>query len=90
MNETNEPSGEISIRSYRLVRDYLGKKQIKQNIPGNGTVGELVADIAEEHDADPDDFVVIVNGKNIKQLDGLETSLQHGDELTLSLGSVPE
>lgn len=89
MSEPNT-AGAVSIRSYRLVRDYLGDKDVQWEIPDDGTVGSLIEDIADEHGADPDEFVAIVNGSNIKQLEGLRTQLHDGDELTLSLGSVPE
>lgn len=90
MSQTNQSGATVTIRTYRLARDQLGDKELTWTIGDGTTVRGLLADIGETHGVDPDDFLVMRNGRNIKQLDGLETPLQDGDEVTLSIGSMPE
>lgn len=80
----------VTIRTYRLARDILGAKELQWSIGDDWTVADLLADIEREHGTDPDAFLVMVNGRNIKLLDSLDTSLSDGDDVTLAIGSIDE
>lgn len=90
MSETDTTTDGLRIRTYRLARDRLGARELTRSLPEDPSVGGLLDELADEYDVDPDDFLVMVNGRNVKQLDGTATPLQDGDDLTLSIGSMSE
>jgi molybdopterin converting factor small subunit len=53
-------------------------------LPQGTTVGDLLALWrAEEESELPDSLLIIVNGRNVRSLQGDATRLSHGDEVTL-------
>lgn len=90
MSQHHDSQASINVRTYRLARDRLGAKELSWSIDEGATVGELLAEIGETYDLDPDAFLVMKNRRNIKQLDGLDTPLSDGDAVTLSIGSLSE
>ena len=90
MNHTNQTDNAVQIRTYRLARDLFGAKAVQWEIEEGDTVADLLEAIGSEHDVDPDDFLVMVNRRNIKQLDGTSTVLDAGDDVTISIGAINE
>lgn len=81
---------DVTIRNYRLAVDILGGRELSWQLAEDATVEDLLAGLGEQYDLDPDELLVMVNGRNIKQLDGTRTPLSDGDEVALSIGSVNE
>lgn len=90
MSQEDRRRSEIRIKTYRLARDRFGAKELTRTLPEGATVGSLLAELAGEYDIEPDDFLVMKNGRNVKQLRGRDTRLADGDDVTLSIGSLSE
>lgn len=90
MSQEDQPQAQIRIKTYRLARDRFGAKELTRMLPEGATVGYLLTELAGEYDIEPDDFLVMKNGRNVKQLEGRETGLADGDDVTLSIGSLSE
>ena len=90
MTETTHSGPDIRLRTYRLARTQLGAKELDWSLPPDSTVGDLLEELGEEFDVDPGEFLVMVNRRNIKQLEGERTRLENNDVVTLSIGSLPE
>lgn len=90
MSQQTSTDPSITIRTYRLARDILGAKELQWQIANDWTVADLLQSIEVEHGTDPDAFLVMVNGRNIKLLDSLDTPLSDGDAVTLAIGSIDE
>jgi len=83
----------VSIRVFGNLVTILGRKQVIELNEG-GTVGALSNRLAESaglrrqgylgnYKVGGDDLAILVNGRNIHLLDGVETVLKDGDEVVI-------
>jgi len=83
----------VSIRVFGNLVTILGRKQVIELDEG-GTVGTLSNRLAESaglrrqgylgnYKVGGDDLAILVNGRNIHLLDGVETVLKDGDEVVI-------
>lgn len=79
------------LRFFATFREAVGEKTIEREYPDDATVGDVLASLVEEY---PDLEVfedgelrphlsVLVNGRDVTHLDGLETDLEDGDTLSV-------
>ena len=80
----------VELRTYRLARSVVGEKRQEREIDPGATVETVLDDLRDEYGLDPSKAIVILNGTNIKQLDGLSTPVGDGDSISISIGSMPE
>jgi len=82
----------MRVRIYGTLRTLVGATEVE--VEASGTVRELLQELTAEHSAlkervldDAGDLQspinVLVNGRSIRFLDGLNTTVQEGDELAL-------
>lgn len=90
MNGQAHKEGHVRVRAYRFARERMGAKETQVPVKPGQTVGELLQYLEREHDLPEDNQVVMVNGTNIKLLEREETPVEAGDDIAISIGSVPE
>lgn len=83
------PGVHVEVAYYGEVREYVGRKRELREVPSPGTVRALVEDVARETGFDESevgraDLVVVVDGTNVRQRDGLDTRLSEGATVSLS------
>lgn len=87
----------IDIRTYGNIREAFGEKSFTYELSS----GEVVSDVLSDLDSDCsgiallEEFengtlLVLKNGTHVTQLDGLTTSLEDGDRLSLTSPPMPE
>lgn len=81
-----EPS--VTIRTYSRARLIVGRKELEWSLPPEQTIGALIDGLEDRYGVDPAETVVMVNGRNIKQLDGMATTLDNGDLVTVTIDPV--
>jgi len=80
------------IKFFAYIRDYTGSKEI--NIDRCTTLRELLDKLCSKYgkkfsekvfigDRLSDDIIILVNGRHILHLQGLETSLEENDEISI-------
>jgi molybdopterin synthase sulfur carrier subunit len=85
---------ELDLRTFATFRDAVGQKEVDLQYDGDRvTVGEVLASLEAEYDdlkgqlLDGDDIrpqlSVLKNGREVLHMDGTETALEDGDELSL-------
>lgn len=84
---------QVRVKAFAMLREMIGKESVV-DLPGGSTIRDLLGQIASGH-ADfagrvfsPDNslsssVIVLVNGKNILQHDGLQTLVSDGDEVAI-------
>ena len=87
----------VLVRFFGVLRSTVGKELVEMDIGNGGKVVDLLEHILDRmerrelqktlfdpelHDPRPSN-VILVNGREINSLNGLETVLQEGDEITL-------
>ncbi len=82
----------IKVKAFATLRNILGKERVVELDEG-GRVQELLEKLCTTNeelykllfDADglKDEMNVLVNGKNISALNGIQTKLENGDEVAL-------
>ena len=80
----------VELRTYRLARSVVGEKEQEREIDPGATVETVLEDLQDEYGLNTSKAIVILNGTNIKQLDGLSTPVDDGDSISISIGSMPE
>lgn len=83
------PSVHAEVAYYGEIREYVGRKRERREVPPPGTVQALVEDVAREAGFDESavgraDLIVLVDGTNVRQLGGLDTRLSDGATVSLS------
>lgn len=82
----------VECQFFGPLRDEVGEKTVERDLPPDATVGDLVRDLTAEFDvvgerilADgdggdevPEDINVTVDGRNVRQRNGLATELTEG------------
>lgn len=82
---------ELELRFFANFREAVGQKTISREFDEDTLAGDVLETLSEEY---PDmtlfengelrEFLTILhNGQDIEHLDGLETDLDHGDELSV-------
>ena len=80
----------VELRTYRLARSVVGDKHLVREVDPGATVGTVLDELGTEFDLNASKAIVILNGRNIKQLDGRDTPVGDGDSISISIGSMPE
>lgn len=80
----------IQVRAYGHARTAIGQKELSWSTSDATTVGDVLTELAEEFGFDEDEPVVMIDGRNIKQLDGLGTPIEDQATLSLSLDTIGE
>ncbi|WP_101296957.1 ubiquitin-like small modifier protein 1 [Halegenticoccus soli] len=85
---------QVEYNFFGPMRDAVGTKTVRREVPTGATVGEALRAVCEEFDGlEPhlfedgdllDRVTVTVNARNVRQLDGAETTLADGDVLRLA------
>lgn len=80
---------EVTFVAFGPVREAVGRKEQSVDVPDGATVGDLLADLADEHreldarlfeDGELRDAVTVTrNGKHLAHQDGVDTPLADGD-----------
>ena len=83
-------SGEVTVRTYRRARHIIGEKELTRKIEPNADVRGLLDDLSASYDLNPEECIVMVNGRNINQLDGRLTSLSNGDLVVIAVDPSPD
>ena len=84
----------MRIRVYATLRDLIGTNEIEINVDGGTTVRQLLQELAERYptlgkklwnaDGSLTGFVrVLINGRLLEYLDGLDTVVKEDDEVSL-------
>lgn len=91
---------EIKIKTYGAVRELFDRSKFTYAIAPDSTVEDLLADLETESDRSAEfgllegfreeTVLVVRNGTNVKLLDGDETVLEDGDQLSLTSSPMPE
>ncbi|MFT4921162.1 MAG: molybdopterin synthase sulfur carrier subunit [Haloarculaceae archaeon] len=83
---------EITMRFFASFRDEAGQKVINREYDDVSTVGDLARTLSEEYpgmelfddDGSLREFISIMrNGEDVTHLDGLETTLEDGDTVSM-------
>lgn len=82
---------EITMRFFASFRDEVGQKTLSREYDDVSTVGDLTHTLSEEYpgmelfdDGSLREFVSIMkNGEDVTHLDGLETTLEDGDTVSM-------
>ena len=84
----------MMVKIFATLRQYAGKKEVEVPLDAGDTVGNVMVKLTAEYPAlgqqilDGDgnlqsSIIVLLNGRNIKFLDGLESTLQESDRIAL-------
>ncbi|HOS69227.1 MAG TPA: MoaD family protein [Bacillota bacterium] len=80
------------IKFFALIRDYTGSKEI--SVEGCHTLRELLNKLCSRYgksfseklfagDRLSEDIIILVNGRHIEHLKGLDTGLEENDEISI-------
>ncbi len=81
---------EIKLKLFATLREAVGQKSVTKSIADDSSVGDVLRDLVTEYpdleifdeQGDVYDHVnILVNGRNIQYLDGLDTALSSGDTI---------
>ncbi|MFX0054600.1 MAG: ubiquitin-like small modifier protein 1 [Promethearchaeota archaeon] len=84
----------VTVKFYATLRDLIGKKEpIDVELEKGATISKLLDElyldsgiketmIAEDQKVKPD-ITILINGREIKFLNGIETKLSSGDEISI-------
>ncbi len=83
----------VKVKYIASISEITGQLVEHVDVGGETTLRELLALLSERHpglggrvfrgDALADDIIVLVNGRSIDWLNGLETKIREGDEVTI-------
>jgi len=82
---------ELELRFFATFRESAGQKTVHREFDDGTRTGDVLQTLSEEYpdmdlfeDGELREFLTILrNGKDIQHLDGLETELDDGDELSV-------
>lgn len=81
---------EIELKLFATLRETVGQKSVARDIDEESTVGDVLRDLVTEYPAleifdDTGEVYghvnVLINGRNVQHLDGLETVLSENDTI---------
>lgn len=82
----------IQLRSFANFREALGARSVDRDVQDGATVGDVLHALDEEYaefevfdeSGDLREYLsILVNGRDITHLEGLDTPLEDGDKLSL-------
>ncbi|MDX1744793.1 MAG: ubiquitin-like small modifier protein 1 [Halobacteriales archaeon] len=82
----------VQLRLFATFREAVGERSVDRDFPEDSTVGDVLHTLDEEYPAfevfDEDGTLreylsILVNGRDITHLDGVDTPLEDGDKLSL-------
>ncbi|MGD2187343.1 MAG: MoaD/ThiS family protein [Desulfobacterales bacterium] len=85
----------VKISFLSLLKDRIGVKELNMDLEDNSTINDVFAKLIEKFGEDiktvlvkktgdlNDQVVIMLNNKNIRSLDDLNTKIQNKDEITL-------
>ncbi len=85
----------VKISFLSLLKDRIGAKELNMDLEDNSTINDVFAKLFEKFGEDiktvlvkktgdlNDHVVIILNEKNIRSLDELNTKIQNKDEITM-------
>jgi molybdopterin synthase sulfur carrier subunit len=84
----------MRLRFFSTIRQLVGKKEIEIRVDAPDTIRNVLEKLAVEHPALKesildndgnlyDSILVFINGRNIKFLDGLNSTIKEGDQLAI-------
>lgn len=82
----------VQLRLFATFREAVGARSVDREFPDGTTVGDVLHMLDEEYSAfevfdDEGDLreylSILVNGRDITHLDGIDTPLEDGDKLSL-------
>ena len=85
----------VKISFLSLLKDRIGVKELNMDLEDNSTINDVFTKLAEKFGDDiktvllkktgdlNDHVVIMLNEKNIRSLDDLNTKIQNKDEITL-------
>ena len=84
----------VEVRSFAMFRDAVGRKTVEREYDDGATVGDVLRDVERAYpelsgrlltDDDLASAVTVLrNGRNVANLDGVETPLSDGDTVGIS------
>lgn len=76
---------EVTVRPFGDVQDQAGTESLTLSLPEGATVEDALEKLETEWGATvPDDGVIMLNGRHVQHLDGLDTGLSVDDTLSVS------
>lgn len=76
---------EVTVRCFGEVEDQAGTDTVTLSLPAEATVEDALEALQREWGATvPEDGVVMLNGRHVQHLDGLDTALSADDALSVS------
>lgn len=80
----------LELRFFANFREAVGQKTVEREYPDGTTVGDVLADLTDEHGLDlfedgdlRSQLSIMKNGKDVVHLDGVDTPLSDGDTLSV-------
>lgn len=85
----------VKISFLSLLKDRIGAKELNMDLEDNATINDVFSKLIEKFGENiktvlvketgeiNDHVVIMLNKKNIRSLDDLNTKIQHKDEITL-------
>jgi molybdopterin synthase sulfur carrier subunit len=80
---------DVSVKTYANLRSVIGKEVLTLRLKGTPTVGEALHRLVEQYGEQirkyisGDRIVFLINGRNIRSMNGLDTRLGEGDLITV-------
>jgi molybdopterin synthase sulfur carrier subunit len=90
-----KPTSQVTVvRLYAFLRELAGERDVEVALPDGATVHDLISRLVElrpvlaerllaVNDNAPRFVNILVNGKDIRDLDGLDTPVMSDDEVTI-------
>jgi molybdopterin synthase sulfur carrier subunit len=90
-----KPTSHVAVvRLYAFLRELAGERDVEIAIPDGATIHDLISRLVElrpvlaerllDEDGNTPQFVnILVNGRDIRDLDGLDTPVMPNDEVTI-------
>lgn len=81
---------EIELKLFATLRETVGQKSVTRDVEEGATVGAVLRDLVSEYpdleifdetDEVYDHVNILINGRNIQHLDGLDTTLSADDTI---------
>jgi molybdopterin synthase sulfur carrier subunit len=84
---------DVELRFFATFREAAGSKTVEREFPDGATVGEVLAALEEEYEGMAGNLLeggdlrpqinVLLNGREVLHMDGVDTELAEGDTLSV-------
>jgi molybdopterin synthase sulfur carrier subunit len=84
---------QLELRFFATFREAVGAKTVEREFPDGSTVGEVLAALEERHEGLVGELLVdgdlrpqinvLKNGREVLHMEGIETTLEDGDRLSV-------